>query len=96
MRCASLKQGCAPQKFNSAAVVTIDLVQVVVAHLRSTGKVSTLGLWGRSMGAVTTLLYSNRDPSIAGIVSGQFQDCEDSQGGVRIMCYMLYCFGDTR
>ena len=43
--------------------------QVVVEHLRATGKVSTLGLWGRSMGAVTALLYSNRDPSIAGIVS---------------------------
>lgn len=37
-------------------------------YLRSTGTVSTLGLWGRSMGAVTALLYSQRDPSIAGVV----------------------------
>ena len=51
------------------ALSSLCMIQVVVNHLRSTGKVSTLGLWGRSMGAVTTLLYSNRDPSIAGIVS---------------------------
>ncbi len=46
----------------------VDDVETVVAHLRSTGRVSTLGLWGRSMGAVTALLYAQRDPSIAGIV----------------------------
>lgn len=45
-----------------------DDVQAVVDHLRSTGRVSTIGLWGRSMGAVTALLHSDRDPSIAGIV----------------------------
>lgn len=43
-------------------------LQVVVEHLRATGKVSTLGMWGRSMGAVTALLYSHLDPSIAGLV----------------------------
>jgi hypothetical protein len=43
--------------------------QVAVDYLRKSGKVSTLGLWGRSMGAVTALMYSARDPSIAGIVS---------------------------
>lgn len=47
----------------------VDDVDVVVHHLRGTGQVSTLGLWGRSMGAVTALLYSQRDPSIAGMVS---------------------------
>ncbi|KAG2496724.1 hypothetical protein HYH03_005137 [Edaphochlamys debaryana] len=46
----------------------VDDVQVAVEHLRASGKVSTLGLWGRSMGAVTALLYSQRDPSIAGMV----------------------------
>eukprot|EP01043_Picozoa_sp_COSAG02_P003434 COSAG02_NODE_83_length_39665_cov_25.213719_33_plen_655_part_00 len=30
--------------------------------------VSTLGLWGRSMGAVTALLHGDRDPSIAAMV----------------------------
>jgi len=30
--------------------------------------VSTIGLWGRSMGAVTALMHADRDPSIAGLV----------------------------
>ena len=46
----------------------VEDVEVVVNHLRSTGKVSTIALWGRSMGAVTALLYSQWDPSVAGIV----------------------------
>lgn len=29
---------------------------------------STIGLWGRSMGAVTAIMYGDRDPSIAGMV----------------------------
>lgn len=45
-----------------------DDVQTVVDYLRGTGTVATIGLWGRSMGAVTALLHSDRDPSIAGIV----------------------------
>ena len=32
------------------------------------GSTSSIGLWGRSMGAVTALLYSQRDPSVAGMV----------------------------
>jgi pimeloyl-ACP methyl ester carboxylesterase len=43
-------------------------VEVVVNHLRNSKRVSTIGLWGRSMGAVTALMYSDRDPSIAGLV----------------------------
>jgi len=39
-----------------------------VDYLRNSGKVSTIGLWGRSMGAATALLHADRDPSIAGIV----------------------------
>ncbi|GFH14895.1 hydrolase_4 domain-containing protein, partial [Haematococcus lacustris] len=46
----------------------VDDVEVAVQHLRGSGLVSTLGLWGRSMGAVTALMYSARDPSIAGVV----------------------------
>ena len=37
----------------------------IVAHLRSTGVVSTIALWGRSMGAATSLMFGDRDPSIA-------------------------------
>jgi dienelactone hydrolase len=46
----------------------VDDLAVAVRHLRGTGAVSTIGLWGRSMGAVTALLYAQRDPSIAGVV----------------------------
>lgn len=43
-------------------------VEAVIAHLRASGEVSTVGLWGHSMGATTALLYGDRDPSIAGMV----------------------------
>ncbi len=39
-----------------------------VAHLRQAQPDAAIGLWGRSMGAVTALLYSQRNPSIAGVV----------------------------
>ncbi|KAL3153328.1 hypothetical protein ABBQ38_011671 [Trebouxia sp. C0009 RCD-2024] len=45
-----------------------DDLALAIQHLRALGTVSTIGLWGRSMGAVTALLYSQRDPSIAGVV----------------------------
>ncbi|KAL8033101.1 hypothetical protein ABFX02_13G140300 [Erythranthe guttata] len=43
-------------------------LKVVISHLRSNEKISRIGLWGRSMGAVTSLLYGSEDPSIAGMV----------------------------
>ena len=36
--------------------------------MRDSNKVSTIGLWGRSMGAITALMHADRDPSIAGII----------------------------
>jgi hypothetical protein len=39
-------------------------MQVVVDYLRSTDTVSTIGLWGRSMGGATSLMHADRDPSI--------------------------------
>lgn len=45
-----------------------DDLRAVVDYLRSTNKVSTIGLWGRSMGASTALLHGHRDPSIAAMV----------------------------
>ncbi|XP_072962352.1 uncharacterized protein [Typha angustifolia] len=45
-----------------------DDLKVVVLHLRNNEQVSCIGLWGRSMGAVTSLLYGAEDPSIAGMV----------------------------
>ena len=45
-----------------------DDVECVIDYLRSTNRVATIGLWGRSMGAVTAIMYGDRDPSIAGLV----------------------------
>ena len=45
-----------------------DDLAVVIDYLRACNLVSTIGLWGRSMGAVTAMLHANRDPSIAGLV----------------------------
>ena len=42
-------------------------VQCVVNFLRNTNKVSSIGIWGRSMGAVTSVMYASKDPSISGI-----------------------------
>lgn len=44
-----------------------DLAEVV-NYLRKTGTVSSIGLWGRSMGSVTALLHADRDHSIGGMV----------------------------
>jgi len=43
-------------------------LEAVIQHLRSEGMTNTIGLWGRSMGAATALLYAHRDPSIAALV----------------------------
>ncbi|KDP29023.1 hypothetical protein JCGZ_16412 [Jatropha curcas] len=45
-----------------------DDLKVVISYLRSNQQISCIGLWGRSMGAVTCLLYGAEDPSIAGMV----------------------------
>lgn len=46
---------------------TMDL-KCVIAHLRETNRVSTICLWGRSMGAVTALMMAEQDPSICCMV----------------------------
>lgn len=43
-------------------------LETVVNYLRSSGKVSKIGIWGRSMGAATALMYAANDPAISGIV----------------------------
>lgn len=45
-----------------------DDLQAVIQHLRDNEWVSSVGLWGRSMGAATALLHVDRDPSIAGVI----------------------------
>mmetsp|Transcript_27910 Transcript_27910/g.56238 ORF Transcript_27910/g.56238 Transcript_27910/m.56238 type:complete len:459 (+) Transcript_27910:67-1443(+) len=43
-------------------------LKAVIQHLRSSARVSTVALWGRSMGAATSLMHGDRDPSIAAMV----------------------------
>jgi len=40
---------------------------VVLAHIRSQPGCGPLGVWGRSMGAVTALLHADRDPGLCAI-----------------------------
>lgn len=46
----------------------VDDLRIAIDHLRTNTQISTIALWGRSMGAVTALMYSRKDPSIAGMV----------------------------
>lgn len=43
-----------------------DDVRCAVRHLRSEGRTSLISIWGKSMGAVTAVLYTASDPSVAG------------------------------
>lgn len=38
---------------------------MVVQYLRGNAKVEQIGIWGRSMGAVTTLLFCSQDPGVS-------------------------------
>eukprot|EP00758_Cryptobia_borreli_P008638 Tbor_TRINITY_DN5405_c1_g2::TRINITY_DN5405_c1_g2_i1::g.24109::m.24109 len=40
----------------------------VIEYLQSSGKVSGIALWGRSMGAVTSIMYASRDPTIKCVI----------------------------
>ncbi|KAL4425310.1 hypothetical protein ABPG75_009326 [Micractinium tetrahymenae] len=58
---------------SEGSYVTLGALEVgdlaaAVQYLREEGSSSSIGLWGRSMGAVTALLYSQQDPSVAGMV----------------------------
>lgn len=43
-------------------------LKAVIEHLRNSGEVSAVGLWGRSMGAATSILRASEDWDIAGVV----------------------------
>jgi len=60
--------GMSGGEFVSLGFFEREDVAAVIDYLRNSGEVSTVGLWGHSMGAVTALLYGDRDPSIAGMV----------------------------
>ena len=68
--CAHVSQGSGRSEGHwvSLGAHEVEDVAVLVAHIRQTFPSSMIAIWGRSMGAVTALLYSQRDPSIAGVV----------------------------
>jgi len=73
----------------------LDL-SVAIDHLRSLDCVSSVGLWGRSMGAATTVLRASEDPTIAACVmdspfSSLRQVAEELVlgGGVAVPQFML-------
>lgn len=50
----------------------------MVEHLRKTETVSRIALWGRSMGAATSIMYASLDQSICGVVADSpFTSLED-------------------
>eukprot|EP01097_Dermamoeba_algensis_P007174 TRINITY_DN4497_c0_g1_i1.p1 TRINITY_DN4497_c0_g1~~TRINITY_DN4497_c0_g1_i1.p1 ORF type:complete len:440 (+),score=68.52 TRINITY_DN4497_c0_g1_i1:82-1320(+) len=60
-----------------------DDLGAVVNYLRTSGTVSRIGLWGRSMGAATCIMYGATDPSIAGMV------LDSSFSSLQVLCLEL-------
>jgi hypothetical protein len=58
----------ARSEFITLGVRESEDLRSVVAHLRAGGRVTKIGLWGRSMGAATSLFYGQKDPSVAALV----------------------------
>lgn len=65
-------------------------LQVVIEHLRKSGRVGDIGFWGRSMGAITAINRLRRDLQIAAaVIDSPFTDLrmvgeELAMGGVHI------------
>ena len=60
-----------------------DDLSLIIDYIRKERRASTIGLWGRSMGAVTALLHGYRDQGIASMVlDSPFSD-------IKILVYEL-------
>ena len=60
-----------------------DDLACVVEHIRKSGRISKIGLWGRSMGAVTALLYLEKDANINAVVlDSPFSDIHTLAGEI--------------
>lgn len=55
-------------EFVSLGIHEKDDLACVIQHLRDSGTVSKIALWGRSMGAATALLHGPRDSTLAAMV----------------------------
>merc|ERR1712187_288099 len=45
-----------------------DVLDTVIKHIRSFPDCGSVGVWGRSMGAATTLLHAYRDPTLGAVL----------------------------
>ena len=61
--------GLSEGEFITLGKYEVDDLRVSVEYLRNCGKVSQIGLWGRSMGAAIALLYAANDPIIDCLVA---------------------------
>ena len=55
-------------KWVSLGAYEKDDLKTIVEHLRHSHRVTSVAVWGRSMGAATALLYTQDDPMIAGLI----------------------------
>eukprot|EP00850_Spirogloea_muscicola_P010597 SM000063S19987 [mRNA] locus=s63:86066:95294:+ [translate_table: standard] len=60
--------GLSDGEYVSLGCFEMEDLATVIKFLREEGRTSLIGLWGRSMGAVTSLLYVATDPTVAGVV----------------------------
>jgi len=60
--------GLSEGKYVSLGVFEQRDISTVVTYLRSTGQVSAVALWGRSMGAVSAILYASTHQHVAALV----------------------------
>ncbi len=55
-------------KFISLGHFETGDVATAVRYLRECGRVTTIGLWGHSMGSATSMMFAHTDPSVAAMV----------------------------
>lgn len=69
--------GLSEGEYVSLGIFEKEDLQCVVEYLRGTAKVSSIALWGRSMGAATAIMHGASDPGIAGmILDSSFADLQ--------------------
>jgi len=57
--------GMSEGEFVSLGYYEQEDLKTVIHHLKASGEVSTIALWGRSMGAATAIMYGSHDPTIS-------------------------------
>lgn len=61
-----------------------DDLKAVISYIKEYSRVSTIGLWGRSMGAATSLLFMKENPGVitCAAMDGGFSSMSDIMGGI--------------